>query len=984
MKRIGITILTFLVLFCSSNNVSFSQNIGNGELMIVNNTQDQSPLYLKINVYPVGAVFSGGRQYTLDARFPIDVANNKIFGFTKILKYDKTLPEQEWTAKINFDATSDILNCESSLGYGKYRIDFYHGQSIDSFSFSDYCMIDYSDANYGTDAFQGEQKIRIDYRSISSLTFNFLNSTTPHSIDEVGKAIKVWEQFGNGLNPSEPSKGIFNDTTIAAYHDFPIDARQFGAVDHISPGEFNLNFTIKYPGAAVRQNQSLKFLRSIFTISEGIEIPFNQSAEISVYGKNGKFESRPGSVVEVPADFVIKVSDSADINVDGAKFTTGSSQMIWRGIRLQNIGRNSSIINSDIEFADTAVSLTENSGNPFVLKSNRFKVFRTSGNSRAIFTRNSYNLLIQGNDFFLPDVDQSGDFREAAIHILCYMNFQPTAKVHSINIADNNFYGGYYQVNVLGFASNYIPVYISGNHFEDAFYNFLARKCTGFVKNNRFVNRYEPAFNGIYSASINTNYSSLNLYGNSFKSIMYNIISGYLSYPNIAPVVNQNNQLIWTGGKNDFVNDYLDNIYIHNGGYLFADLGENIFELSDLAFRNIYGFVDDSCTVFHANRNCWIGNNRRPVIKLYNDAGLITYFAKPSPDCQGEIQPVGYLNFDNGYNLTNSIIVSGNNSPVNVPEDELLFSGALENISSGNPEQAINKYKELIDNYPQSSYLESSLDKLYRTYSSIDTIDDQNVTNQLMGDLRDYLRSKICEYGDREHFVRVAYELMMMCETRMKNYHEAMSGYEFIVLYDKDSVYRINAAIEYASVSLLANGSGGSESSGNGKHKRERPVQTILKKIFNKRSGYEKKSGNHGEEGYIKAADLINKSKVLNDRELTTSIENQMLEQISISGNNVKDNLKSENPMKIGLSQNYPNPFNPSTLISFTIPENGYISLVVYDVSGKEVQRIADRLFKEKGEHSFLFDGRNLPSGIYFYSLKVNNMIQTRQMVLIK
>jgi len=168
MKNLNIKIVQFFVLLLITLftlNISQSQTLTFGELMIVNNTGTSTGKFIKINIYPVGAIFSGGNQYSLDARYPISQDQKLIYGYSEILNFDQNLSEDQWTTKVNFDATPERDFCETSLGYGKYRIDFYEGADQDNFTFVDYCIIDYSDANYGKSIFQGEQKIRIDYRT---------------------------------------------------------------------------------------------------------------------------------------------------------------------------------------------------------------------------------------------------------------------------------------------------------------------------------------------------------------------------------------------------------------------------------------------------------------------------------------------------------------------------------------------------------------------------------------------------------------------------------------------------------------------------------------------------------------------------------------------------------------------------------------------------------------------------------------------------
>lgn len=83
------------------------------------------------------------------------------------------------------------------------------------------------------------------------------------------------------------------------------------------------------------------------------------------------------------------------------------------------------------------------------------------------------------------------------------------------------------------------------------------------------------------------------------------------------------------------------------------------------------------------------------------------------------------------------------------------------------------------------------------------------------------------------------------------------------------------------------------------------------------------------------------------------------------------------------LKQNYPNPFNPSTQISFSLKEAGFVTLKVYNLLGKEVaDLVSERL--GAGNHTVSFSGANLQSGIYFYTLKTKDFIQTRKMTLLK
>jgi hypothetical protein len=92
-------------------------------------------------------------------------------------------------------------------------------------------------------------------------------------------------------------------------------------------------------------------------------------------------------------------------------------------------------------------------------------------------------------------------------------------------------------------------------------------------------------------------------------------------------------------------------------------------------------------------------------------------------------------------------------------------------------------------------------------------------------------------------------------------------------------------------------------------------------------------------------------------------------------------------PTEFILKQNYPNPFNPSTKITYSVPETGAVTLLVYDMLGNEVARLVEEN-KEIGEYNVSFDALSatggLSNGVYFYQLKVNNLVSTKKMVLLK
>ena len=83
------------------------------------------------------------------------------------------------------------------------------------------------------------------------------------------------------------------------------------------------------------------------------------------------------------------------------------------------------------------------------------------------------------------------------------------------------------------------------------------------------------------------------------------------------------------------------------------------------------------------------------------------------------------------------------------------------------------------------------------------------------------------------------------------------------------------------------------------------------------------------------------------------------------------------------LSQNYPNPFNPSTKIEYQIPKSGLVSLIVYDILGREVAVLVNSE-QQSGKYNVTFNAKNLSSGIYFYTMRAKDFVNTKKLILLK
>ncbi len=88
-------------------------------------------------------------------------------------------------------------------------------------------------------------------------------------------------------------------------------------------------------------------------------------------------------------------------------------------------------------------------------------------------------------------------------------------------------------------------------------------------------------------------------------------------------------------------------------------------------------------------------------------------------------------------------------------------------------------------------------------------------------------------------------------------------------------------------------------------------------------------------------------------------------------------------PDTYNLYQNFPNPFNPSTIIRYDLPKEGFVTMKIYNLLGKEIRTLVND-FRQAGKYSVTFDASNLPSGIYVCSINSKDFSSVRKLMLLK
>jgi len=152
----------------------------------------------------------------------------------------------------------------------------------------------------------------------------------------------------------------------------------------------------------------------------------------------------------------------------------------------------------------------------------------------------------------------------------------------------------------------------------------------------------------------------------------------------------------------------------------------------------------------------------------------------------------------------------------------------------------------------------------------------------------------------------------------------------------------------------------------------------------------ERKSGNSEfeEVGYVAGFGTTTEAKSYSfvDAGVPVGSYSYRLKQIDFSGKfeyTHEVNVDVTTPIEYALEQNHPNPFNPSTMIKYSIAEDGFVKLAVYNLTGEEVALLVNSLQKA-GKYEIDFNAGNLASGVYIYRMESANFKTSKKLMLMK
>ena len=785
-------------------------------------------------------------------------------------------------------------------------------------------------------------------------------------------------------------------------------------------------------GSAMRvfKNSALNFLGQNHTIDSGGRVIIDtlgnlvlgNNTTLTFEGNNTYLELKSLANVKLGTNAKIKFKNGAYLKADGAVFS-GINQSIWEGLVFEDAGSGTnqiSIANCTFDDLKNPIKIsntTESTGNTqYVITRNIFNISQSSVQPYGIQTSNAYNVTIYGNKIYLP-------FSEGIGLLMKFSPLQSMSSAASIttyrNIIDNEIYQGKISSAFIGLGSAYTQINYIDNicSTRTQLNHFVGRKISGIIKNNSF-NSNESNCNPVEITQSIPDFLSNKIYA------PYCSIKNYDSYPNLSPNPENasNGGWVWLGGKNTITSTANGNLYIY-GGRPSLEWGQNTFlKNSSIYFKHIWGKVNELSLIYNMRNNCFNDNNypTNELLEYTNDSIVIPYVQGSNFTCNASTDAgIIWQILDYGNGIKDTIYKTANISGTQPSQDEGLHAQAIDNMLGNNYFDAISLLKTLVNIYPNSSYTTKSIYELYASYEALDTSSYQNIRNIHYNNLKNFLDEKILSEIYSDEFNSTAYEVTLMCLAKMTEYNDAMTGYEFISLYHPDAYIRLLASWDYSEIEQLLNGSGGYSNNDENLtdteylkkmlHKvnvsvKEDPIKQIVNKSYKNvkteneaRIKKERKENSKNETftngtivQMIFEAEKID-TKVISNIRFSKSLtkaerDKKQIDEILFTNKTSSFGILDLNfnlPNEYLLSQNYPNPFNPVTTIRYSIPKESKVSLIVYDITGREIKSLVNDL-KTAGNYSVVFNGSSLASGIYFYRLKAANFVQTKKLVLVK
>ncbi|MFA5011455.1 MAG: T9SS type A sorting domain-containing protein [Ignavibacteria bacterium] len=785
----------------------------------------------------------------------------------------------------------------------------------------------------------------------------------------------------------------------------------YGAIMNWSPNSFSHIF----------QNSELSYLGTSHTINNSGHVEIDGYARLKVGnnttvtfdGAGTYLKLNPNSIVQLGENAKIEFKNGAYLIANGSAISSAQGSH-GRGIVLENAGEQTSITNCTFNNLMSSIFVKNTDAGYYeAFKNISNNTFYTDAICHYVIeTKNTNNITISNNHIYMMQGEGLGILMR---YYTNEGNEESASPTYAVNVMGNEISNGVVSAALISFTNSYPHI------------NFKYNNCYGNVSNTNVVYRLSHGNikNNTFSNNSGKNLDLLqanpDVLSNSFYSYIMNLTNND-SYPYFAPIsTTTDGGWVWRGGKNTLTSSSNGNIYYNNGNVV-LDWGQNYFSKGYYNYH-LQGRINEPSGVYYVRNNCFNGshNPSSSLRDYYSDTTVVTpYYAGSYINCSISTDAGTIWQIDDlGNGFYDTLYRTDNNSGYQPEEDEGLYSSAIEKKLNDDNYGAVSTFKTLINLHPQSVYTEECLYSLYECYQKLDTSRNQTSHDILYSDLKYFLDSKIASGLYSDEFNLNAYNITVMCLASISKYYEAMSGYEFIALYHPDEYLSFLASYDYAEIEDLMNGSGGISSKEENMTQEEYykklkkridrkidddPVKKMVKKSFDrtkaeKFSKIEKDAASRTnsnetakqeiarikskyDEAKMKAVSIMRTSKSLTREEK----DRKQIEDILLT--KTEENKESATfsnivPDEYSISQNYPNPFNPNTKINFALPKQGFVSLKIYDITGREIKTLVNEV-KQAGYYTVDFNGSNLSSGVYFYKIQSGDFSSVKRMVLVK
>ncbi len=748
---------------------------------------------------------------------------------------------------------------------------------------------------------------------------------------------------------------------------------------------------------------------------QGGQLKIGDNSSLVFDGSSSFLQINAGSTISLGQNARIEFKNGAYCISNEASISSLNSSTPGKGFIFENAGSQTSITNCVFNYLTNPIYIC-NSTNYYA------GIFRNiSGNT---FYGNSLsNYMIETKNVNNITISQNSIHMAANVGIGCLIRYATIsgnditpAPPYNVNIINNSFENGKISSAFTGLANTFAGI------------NFSYNNCYGTVSNSNIFTRQisvdirNNSLSSVSGTTLEFNQSNPNVYANTMYSSGMNVYN-FMSYPKFAPVYNNSTDAgwDWIGGRNSITSSGDNNIFYNNGNIL-IDWGENCINKSS-GYKHLFGQIDEPSLLYYARYNNF-NNSSEPDYDLHdintgNNVNVYT-ISGSNYNCNntsntGTIRQIRDL----GNGISDTIYKTSDNPGSQQNPDEVLYSIAVSYLNNNDKFQAISYFKSLITGFPESSYTDGCLYDLYQCYQSLDTSGNPGTRDILYTDLKNYLDGRILTGQYSDNFNSTAYNITLMCLTSIVNYNSAMSGYEFIALYHPDVYTRLLASWDYAEIQALINGSGGVSSKEEdltnaeyakllsnrvNKSINEDPIKKKVKKSFDKvksekitkteKDAFSKTKDDKSaklEVAKMKQKDEMMNTKVTSVMRYSKTLKKEDREKMQIEDilfsrkTESKEDVKTDSkvPVVYSLSQNYPNPFNPTTKINFALPKQGFVTLKIYDITGREIKTLVNEV-KQAGNYTVDFNGSYLASGVYFYKIQSGDFVSVKRMVLIK